>query len=145
MCSGFGWDSDGDVLGIISQSAQVILWDANTGKKHIVDVGLRDNMTCLLWAKTDPILAVGTSKGNVSIYNHGTSKRTPIIGKHSKRIICGAWNGENLLALGSEDKSISISNSSGDTLRVIVLRAEPSEIQFSEMKMDERVGGENTV
>lgn len=102
-------------------------------------------MTCLLWAKVSCILAVGTSKGNVSIYNHSTSKRTPIIGKHSKKIICGAWNSENLLALGSEDKSISISNCDGDTLRVIVLRAEPSEIQFSEMKMDERVGGENTV
>lgn len=145
LCTGFGWDSDGDVLGVISQAPQVILWDANTGKKLVIDVGLRDNMACLLWAKASSLLAVGTTKGNVSIYNHATSKRTPIIGKHAKKIICGAWNNENLLALGSEDKTISISNIDGDTLRVIVLRAEPAEIQFSEMKMDERVGGENTV
>lgn len=72
-------------------------------------------------------------------------RRTPIIGKHTKKITCGVWNTENLLALGSEDKTISISNLDGDTLRVINLRAEPSEIHFSEMKLDERMGGENTV
>lgn len=72
-------------------------------------------------------------------------RRTPVIGKHSKKITCGAWNTENLLALGSEDKTISISNVDGDTLRVINVRAEPSEINFSEMKLDERMGGENTV
>ncbi|XP_017769670.1 PREDICTED: WD repeat-containing protein 19 [Nicrophorus vespilloides] len=145
LCSGFAWDMDGDVLGIISQSPQLILWDANTNKKQIVDVGLRDPMTCILWSKNAPVLAVGTSKGNVSIYNHTTSKRIPIIAKHTKKITCGAWNAENLLALGSEDKTISISNIEGDTLRVISLRSEPTEVQFSEMKLDERVGGENTV
>jgi hypothetical protein len=40
----------------------------------------------------------------------------------------------NLLALGSEDRTLSISNVEGDTLRVATLRAEPSDIQFSEMK-----------
>jgi WD repeat-containing protein 19 len=50
-----------------------------------------------------------------------------------------------LLALGSEDKTLSISNAEGDTLRIISLRSEPSDIQFSEMKLDERLGGENTV
>lgn len=67
------------------------------------------------------------------------------MGKHTKAIICGKWNSENLLALGSEDKSISISNIEGDTLKIIPLPAEPSLIQFSEMKIDERCPGENTV
>jgi WD repeat-containing protein 19 len=102
-------------------------------------------MSCLIWAKTSPMLAVGTVKGNVSIYNHNTSKRIPIIGKHTKRITCGTWNTENLLALGSEDRTISISNVDGDTLKVINLRADPTEIHFSEMKLDERMGGQNTV
>lgn len=59
---------------MICQNSQLTLWDANTNKKHTVDVGLRDVMTCLLWAKTAPILAIGTVKGNMSIYNHNTSK-----------------------------------------------------------------------
>jgi hypothetical protein len=50
-----------------------------------------------------------------------------------------------LLALGSEDKTLSISNTEGDTLRIISLRSEPSDIQFSEMKLDERLDGEHTV
>ncbi|EFA01913.1 WD repeat-containing protein 19 isoform X3 [Tribolium castaneum] len=145
LCTGFGWDSDGDLLAVICQSPQLTLWDANTQKKIQIDVRLKDQMSCVIWAKTAPMLAVGTVKGNISIYNHNTSKRTPVIGKHAKKITCGAWNTENLLALGSEDKTISISNVDGDTLRVINLRAEPSEINFSEMKLDERMGGENTV
>lgn len=72
-------------------------------------------------------------------------RRIPILGKHSKRIVCGGWSQEGLLALGSEDKSLSINNAEGDTLRIINLRAEPSHVQFSEMKLDERLGGENTV
>lgn len=133
------------MLGIISQSPQLTLWDSNNVKKTVIDIGLKDNASCLVWAKTGPILAIGTMKGNVCIYNHHTSRRIPIIGKHSKKIICGAWNAVDLLALGSEDKTMSVSNVDGDTLRVINLRAEPSDIQFSEMKLDERVSGENTV
>lgn len=72
------------------------------------------------------------------LYNHKTSRRVPVIGKHSKAITCGAWSEDNLLALGSEDRTLSISNSDGDTIRVATLRAEPSNVQFSEMKQDDR-------
>ena len=58
----------------------------------------------------------------------------------------GAWSQQNLLALGSEDRTISISNAEGDTLRQTTLRGEPTDIQFSEMKTDERSNiGESTV
>lgn len=74
LCSGFEWDSDGDLLAVISQTPQVIIWDANTQKKITIDVGFKDTLTCLLWAKNIPILAIGTAKGNVSIYDHTSSK-----------------------------------------------------------------------
>nr|CAD7423460.1 unnamed protein product [Timema monikensis] len=145
MCTGFGWDADGDLLAIIMNDYHhVVLWDANTGKSKQVDTGLRDTMSCVVWAKRGPILAIGTARGNLTIYNHNTAKRVPILGKHSKRVTCGAWSAENLLALGSEDKTLSISNVEGDTLRVISMRSDPSDIQFSEMKLDERMAGENT-
>ena len=67
------------------------------------------------------------------------------MGKHTKGITCGAWSQENTLALGSQDKTLTISNAEGDTIRQAILRAEPSDIQFSEMKQDERTAGENTV
>ena len=73
-------------------------------------------------------------------------RKVPILGKHTRKITCGAWSEQNLLALGSEDKTISISNAEGDTIRQTSVRAEPTDIQFSEMKGDERSSmGENTV
>lgn len=68
-----------------------------------------------------------------------------MLGKHSKRITGGAWSRGDLLALASEDKTLSINNADGDTLRVIQLRGEPAHVQFSEMKTDERLPGDNTV
>lgn len=146
LCSSFGWDSDGDLLAIISQNTSVIvLWDATTGKRFQVEAGVRDGLTCMMWAKRDCLLAVGTQKGNLVLYDHINSKRIPILGKHKKRIVCGAWSYEGLLALASEDKVLTISTSDGDTRREIPLQGDPSDIQFNEMKMDHRIGGENTV
>jgi len=89
----------------------------------------------LVWSKSIPILAIGSYRGNLLIYNHKISKRVAtVMGKHNKSITCGAWSEANLLALGSEDRTLSISNVEGDTLRVATLRAEPSDVQFSEMK-----------
>ncbi|XP_043247202.1 WD repeat-containing protein 19-like isoform X3 [Amphibalanus amphitrite] len=148
-CTGFGWDMNGDILAAINEkNSAIILWDANYSSKTRVrqlDSGLRDPLSSLIWSRTSAYLAVGTAKGNLMIYNHQTSRRIPILGKHTRRITCGAWNKQNLLALGGEDKTLSISNEFGDTMRVATLRAEPSQIQFSEMKMDGASDGENTV
>ena len=46
-------------------------------------------------------------------------RKVPILGKHTKKITCGAWNNQNLLALGSEDKTLTVSNSDGDTIRQV--------------------------
>lgn len=72
-------------------------------------------------------------------------RRIPVLGKHSKRITCGAWSRDNILALGSDDKTLSLSSEDGDSLRVVQLRDVPSDMCFAEIKTDERVPGENTV
>ncbi len=73
-------------------------------------------------------------------------RKIPILGKHTKRITYGAWSRENLLALGSDDRSVSVSNADGDTICQVALRVEPTNLQFSEMKQDERSAiGQNTV
>lgn len=79
------------------------------------------------------------------MYLFFSHRRIPILGKHKKKIVCGAWSMEGLLALASEDKVLTISTSEGDTRREISLQGDPSDVQFSEMKMDQRIGGENTV
>jgi WD repeat-containing protein 19 len=75
LCTGFGWDCDGDLLAMISYSSSIIiLWDATTSKKLQVDAGVRDGLTCMTWAKKNCLLAVGTQKGNLVIYNHVNAK-----------------------------------------------------------------------
>lgn len=41
-------------------------------------------------------------------------------GKHTKKITCGCWSSQNLLALGSDDNTLSISSHEGDTIRQVV-------------------------
>ena len=146
MCSCFGWDKDGDLLAVITdKSANLLMWDANSCRSNWLDTGIRDPLNVLIWSKTGPTVAIGSYRGNLVIYNHKTSRKVPVIGKHSKAITCGAWSSGNLLALGAEDRTLSISNLDGDTLRVATLRAEPADVQFCEMKQDERSNSENTV
>ncbi|KAK6324407.1 hypothetical protein J4Q44_G00037490 [Coregonus suidteri] len=146
-CVGMDWDKDGDILAVISdKSSSIHLWDANVNKISQIDSGMRDQMSFILWSKAGPLLAVGTNKGNLLIYNQQTSRKIPVLGKHTKRITCGCWSSQNLLALGSEDCSVTISNQEGDTIRQTSVRSDPADIQFSVMKTDERSSpGESTV
>ncbi|CAH2091683.1 unnamed protein product [Euphydryas editha] len=146
LCAAMEWDNDGDYLAIITpNSNSVLLWECHANKRLNIETGLREAPSCLAWSYGEPLLAIGTQKGNLALYNHHTTKRIPIIGKHTKKITCAAWNKDSILVLASDDKNLSINNSDGDTLRMIALRDVPNDLQFSEMKTDERVGGENTI
>jgi len=66
--------------------------------------------------------------------------------KHSKRITCGAWSKQKLLALGGEDHSVTVSNADGDTIHHLMDNGDLCDIQFSEVKLDEPcIAAENTV
>lgn len=98
ICIDMAWDADGDVLAIATvNTSHITIWDARAHKKQLVDTGLRDNPSCLLWAVSQPLLAICTARGNLALYNHRTAKRVPILGKHARKITCGAWSTENLL------------------------------------------------
>ncbi|XP_005392043.1 PREDICTED: WD repeat-containing protein 19 [Chinchilla lanigera] len=146
-CVAMDWDKDGDILAVIAEKSTCIyLWDANTNKTSQLDNGMRDQMSFLVWSKVGSFLAVGTVKGNLLIYNHQTSRKIPVIGKHTKRITCGCWNAENLLGLGGEDRVITVSNQEGDTISQTHVRAEPSDMQFSTLKIDDQTSAaENTI
>lgn len=113
------------------------MWDANTRKRQNIEIGLRDAPTVLAWSKSKQLIAVGTSRGNLSLYNHQTQRRIPILGKHSKRITCGCWSSADMLALISDDKTLSISNEDGDSLKLVQLRDTPSDLHFARMKTDD--------
>lgn len=53
-----------------------------------------------------PVLAVGTVKGNLQLYNIRERRRTSIVGKHTKRVCCGVWS-SSVLAMAALDKTVS--------------------------------------
>ena len=86
---------------------------------------------------------MATTKGNLSIYNHHTQRRTPILGKHSKKITGGCWSKANTLALISDDRTLSISNEDGDSLRIVHLSDTPSDLRFAKMGNENNRGDLN--
>ena len=78
-----------------------------------VDTGLKDP-TFAAWSSTGPQLALGSSSGGVAMYRRDTRKRLPIAGKHTGAVTCGAWSWDGRLALGSSDRTVTVSNGDGD-------------------------------
>ena len=48
--------------------------------------------------------------------------QVPLLGKHSKAIIGGAFNSDNSFALLSQDKTFTVNNSDGDTIHQPMLQ-----------------------
>lgn len=107
---------------------------------------IAQDLCFLSWAKNASVLVVGTGRGNVLIYNEKQGKKIPIMGKHTRKITCGCWNGEGKLALGSEDRQVTVSKMDGDTLKQLGVKMEPVEMFFSDKKdEDKQHKKENTI
>ncbi|GLE04386.1 hypothetical protein PINS_up015725 [Pythium insidiosum] len=110
------WDPEGATLAVLQQGSSVVpLWDLATRSAQLLDTNLKDP-TFLTWAASGAQLAIGTQKGNLVLYSKASRKIVPVLGKHSKRITCGAWNAADILVLGSEDRMLTVSNAKGDTI-----------------------------
>ncbi|KAJ3156217.1 WD repeat-containing protein 19 [Geranomyces michiganensis] len=134
-CTGLEWSPDGNVLAVIqAKSGIVVFWSAATRRvdEHL-DSGMK-YLHFLRWSPKGDFLAVGTSKGNLFLYDRKEAKKTPILGKHSKAIVTGCWSWDNILACGSDDKTFTLSNTSGDTIISMALNGEPSLMQWANMK-----------
>ncbi|GMF16755.1 unnamed protein product [Phytophthora lilii] len=110
------WDTEGSTLAILQQGSSVVpLWDNGTRSTLSLDTNLKDP-TFARWSREGSLLAVGTQKGNLVLYSKITRKLVPVVGKHSRRILCGSWNGDDKLVLGGEDRMLTVSNPQGDTI-----------------------------
>ena len=70
------------------------LWDAGTMKGSQIDSALKSSLSFLAWSKTSQLLAVGSVKGNLLIYNNVSQRKIPVVGKHQGSITCGTWTEE---------------------------------------------------
>lgn len=128
------WDFRGESLAIIQEgNTAVEIWDIKTKQTSSVETNLKDP-TFLQWSRSGPELAVGTAKGNLLIYNSKSRRKIPILGKHPKRIVCGAWSISGRLALGSEDCTLTISDQEGNTDEQRLMKHPPLEMRFATQK-----------
>lgn len=129
---GLEWDRDGEYLAIMQEgNATIPLWNLSTKRIISIDTTMKDP-TFIAWSKSGPFLAIGTMKGSLMIYNKSKKQKSPVVSKHSKKITCGIWSGRgNKLVLGSEDRSLTVSNELGDALLYTELKYAPTQVQFA--------------
>uniref|UniRef100_A0A0N4ZH00 ANAPC4_WD40 domain-containing protein n=1 Tax=Parastrongyloides trichosuri TaxID=131310 RepID=A0A0N4ZH00_PARTI len=117
------WDKSGNILALTTiNSPFITLWDLSSRKVDRLDcsIGSKENPSFICWSDEHPLLAIGNNRGNLLLYDHQTSKKISIFGKHQRAIISGCFTEDNLLALSSEDSSISISNVDGENLACLI-------------------------
>ncbi|KAJ3113682.1 WD repeat-containing protein 19 [Physocladia obscura] len=112
----------------------LFVWDANIRKPiPPIDTNMK-GLSVQAWNYTSELLAIGTTKGNLLLYNKKSSKKIPILGKHSKAIVALIWSKEDVLACASLDGTFTLSNVDGDTIFQMGLKGEPSKLQWATMR-----------
>ena len=141
-CKQLDWDDEGEKLAILQEGSMIIrVWDANMNTEVSVDVNqTRDVLSYIKWAANAPLLAIGTQKGTLCLYDKRTLKKQSLLGKHTKAIVSGAWNERDELVLASVDKQLTLSDQGGATLLQHPVRGEPSELRVSDNYISAIVG-----
>ena len=120
-------DLSWDKMGICWRSC----WSLSNRRVAPLDAGLKDP-TFISWSKFGSHLAVGTAKRSLVIYDRVTKQKQHVVGKHARRITCGEWSRVgNKLVMALDDKTITISNDTGDTLLHSELKDYPVEVLYS--------------
>ncbi|CAG0889025.1 unnamed protein product [Darwinula stevensoni] len=85
----------------------VWLWSACTSQvTKLCDLSASgDSVTSVAWCDRGHLVAVGTHKGQVQVWDVGATKMVGLLEGHSARVGALAWNGE-ALASGSRDRLI---------------------------------------
>jgi len=133
LINGLEWDKDGETLAILQDGQQAVtVWNINVKTYTPIEVsGQKDRVTFIKWSHTLPVLAIGSEKGSMTYYNKSTQRKIPTVGKHSRRIVTGDWSNEGIIVTGSDDKTLSASNSQGEVKgSSIQLKAEPRQLTW---------------
>ncbi|KAI9919178.1 hypothetical protein PsorP6_011838 [Peronosclerospora sorghi] len=137
MCTLLEWSKNANILAIVqANSSSVVLWEPKRIQQHqVVDLPCKD-ITFIQWSKSPRslLLAIGTSRGQVYIYDHAKGTKTQVASKHKRRILCGDWSLEDKFAFGSEDNQITICLPSGQTCDQVKIKASPQSVTFGGKK-----------
>jgi WD repeat-containing protein 19 len=136
------WSHDGSTIAVVqAQQQNVTLYSFDTKKMDSLATGMKADVCIARWAQTAAVLCVGNVKGGVLIYNADTTKKIPIVGKHSKKIISMAWNRRGQVAMASEDKMLTVSDIEGQSIDTVNIKGDATEIKWADRKADDRKQG----
>ena len=136
-CIQIEWDKRSEKLALLvrgpkgATAESVIIYKVRQREAQKLETQNMKDLTHLAWDHAGHMLSVGTAKGNLLLYDSRIGKTMSILGKHTKKISCGAWSVESRLALGGDDKQVTVSLPNGDTLVQLLLKSEPRELKFA--------------
>ncbi|XP_056665787.1 fizzy-related protein homolog [Monodelphis domestica] len=92
----------------VGLGSTVFLWSATTSQvTELCDLAQEDDaVTSVSWTERGTLLAVGTQKGVVQIWDADAEKRVATMEGHSGRVSSLAWNGSQISS-GSRDRRIN--------------------------------------
>ncbi|CAI2349778.1 unnamed protein product [Caenorhabditis sp. 36 PRJEB53466] len=128
------WDKEGDVLAIaVANSGTIVLWDVNSRNTDSVESGATSSKelpTCLAWSPTSPILVVGNNAGNLMVYNHRTTRRIALMGKHQRSVTGIKVTPDDLIISCSDDNTLAVTTMDGTTVNSMTTSYEPANLNY---------------
>lgn len=112
----------------VGRCARVSLWHAPTKRAtELCDVGPQDSVSSVSWAPNGTHLAVGSTKGDVQLWDTQECKRLATFSGHSGRVCAMAWNGQVISSAGLGGDILQHDWRQGKE-PVAVLRSHPEEV-----------------
>ena len=139
----FAWDARSEKLAMLLQTGSkqligdsVLVYRVRQREPVRLDGGggggtRNQDFTHLAWDPTGQVLSVATAKGNLLLYDSRVGKTMHVVGKHAKRVTCGAWSADGRLVLAGDDKSVTVSSPAGDTELQLGIKGEARELLFA--------------
>ncbi|EGT34664.1 CBN-DYF-2 protein [Caenorhabditis brenneri] len=136
------WDKEGDVLAIaVANTGTIYLWDVNSRNTDTVEssaASSKELPTCLAWSPTSPTLVIGNNAGNIVVYNHRTTRRIAVMGKHQRSVTQITVTPEDSIISCSDDNTIAVTSLDGTTLSSTTTNGEPTKMDYGSVN---RKGG----
>lgn len=119
------------------------VWEKASGEPVRVDTEFKtQDLTAAAWSRggmgvdaggggaaAAATLALGTSKGNLLLYNAAERRKTPYLGKHTKRITSAMWVGGDVLVMCGLDRIVTVTDAeTGDTIKAFSVKGDPAEL-----------------
>ncbi|CAI9647951.1 WD repeat-containing protein dyf-2 [Caenorhabditis elegans] len=128
------WDKEGDVLAIaVANTGTIYLWDVNSRNTDTVESGATSSKelpTCLAWSPSTPTLVIGNNAGNIVVYNHRTSRRIAVMGKHQRSVTQITVTPEDYVISCSDDNTLSVTTLEGTTVSTTTTNGEPTNMDY---------------